>query len=681
MLTTLKKTVSVGNPKHLWKRYIVAVILIAALLGTTHIAGSMALQASANNAELINLSGRQRMLSQRILYLSLQSTGNEAAAIRPRLEDSVTLLLKTQDRLSGEQSLSQELMDLYKGGGELDARVKAFGDLALQVSNSTESTEASLEQLLAFDNEALLNDLNHAVSLFEAIAEHDSDRLEFVQNTSFYAALVILLIEALLIFLPAQTVVTRSISNLETQSEIVTRAKVEAVKRNRELETLKDQVEHEAMHDALTSLPNRRALEKHMSELKSAAQNNAGIISVLHVDLDRFKQINDTLGHAAGDHVLKHVAQTLLKCTEEGDMVARVGGDEFVILPALNASSETLKALAERIIGAMKQPIPYKDNICHFGASIGIGIGISSADTTTVDLSDLLVKADIALYRAKELGRGRYEFFTPELATKVEAAKRVTDELLEAFEQNQFCIHYQPIFCARNIRISSMEALVRWDHPERGILSAGSFIEGVYQLGLAAELDIIVLEQIERDLQSARTDGRFLPPIAINVSANSLKRGYLLKRISSSPLIDHGLTLEISESVDFENEIDDINAQLDQIRSLGVQVEIDDFGTGHASVFSFQQIEPDGIKIARELLIDVKHSQKTRRLVSGTCKLAKSFGASVVAEGAEDMETASILQALGCDYIQGFGLSRPKSLRQLLVELTIPNLTSSTNPS
>lgn len=669
MLSALKQAVRIGNPKHLWKRYAAAVVLIAALLSTTHIAASLALEANARNAELINMSGRQRMLSQRILFHSLQATDHDEAGVKERLIRSIDLLTASQRTLSADPRLSQDLVDLYLGDQDLNARVYEFSEIARQIAITPSESETALTQLLALDSEALLRDLNKAVSLFEAQAEEDASRLELIQNASFYAALVILLLEGLLIFVPAQRVVTRSITNLETQSKIVTRAKVEAVRRNQELELLKDRVEHEAMHDSLTELPNRRALEAHMAKLKSLAQDTEGTLSVLHVDLDRFKQINDTLGHAAGDHVLKHVAATLRACVRPDDMIARVGGDEFVILPALNISEGELTKLAERIIEAMRQPIPYKDNVCHFGASIGIGIGISTAKSSAIDPADLLVKADIALYHAKERGRGRFEFFTPELATKVETAKRTSDELLEAFERDQLLIHYQPIFSSREGSVSSIEALVRWDHPIHGILSAGAFIDHVYQLGLAAELDILVLEKIEQDLTAAEAQGLKLPPIAINVSANSLRQGHLLKRIRRSPLVDHGLSLEISETVDFDNEIDNINAQLQDIRCLGVKIEIDDFGTGHASVFSFQKLEPDRIKIARELIIDIKDSQKTRRLISGTCKLAKSFGSMVVAEGAEDLESAQILQALGCDYIQGFGLSRPKGLDQLLMEL------------
>lgn len=666
------KLIATGNPRNLWKRYIFAIALIIALLTTTHVAASMALHANAKNADLVNKSGRQRMLSQRIMYLSLQAVDHDAAGTRERLLASVDLFEDSQADLARRPSLSAELLGLYEGPAGLNARVAAYADPAREIALREGDPQANLQKLLDFDSETLLRDLDRAVSGFEAVANADAERLETVQNISFYAAVLILLIEGVIIFLPAQRLVSRSISDLERQSKVITQAKVEMMKRNQELEVMKEKVEHEAMHDSLTGLPNRRSLQLSMQKYKARAATAGGTISVMHIDLDRFKEINDTLGHAAGDHVLTHVAKTLCQCVSEDEIVARVGGDEFVILPKLNASTEYLSDLAEAIITAMRRPVPFNDSVCQFGASIGIGIGISSEDTSASDPSELLVKADIALYRAKELGRGRYEFFSDALAEEVESTKKTSDELLTAFEDKQFIVHYQPIFDARSQRICSLEALVRWQHPDKGILPAGAFIDHVYRLGLAAELDVIVLEQVERDVATAKTQGVSLAPVAINVSANSLQGGQLFDRIRRSPLIEHGLSLEISESVDFEREIEAILDKLNEMRDLGVTIEIDDFGTGHASIFSFQQIEPHRIKIARELLIDVESSKKTRQLILGTCRMAKAFGAEVVAEGAENAEMARTLQMLGCDYIQGFGLSRPKGLEQLIYEISMP---------
>ncbi len=665
-----KALVATGNPKALWQRYVVAVALIAALLTTTHIAASMALQVSGANADLINTSGRQRMLSQRVMFLSLQAADHNEQGVVDNLRASIELLTTSQKRLAQEPRLSADLVALYEAPGDLNARVQRFAALANGVAAQTSDSPQYLEELLVFDHALLLKDLDAAVSGFEALSEADSKRLELVQTLSFYAAIFILIIEGILIFVPAQLTVTKSIDRLEKQKRVVNKAKVDAVRRNRELEVLKNKVEHEALHDALTGLPNRRALELSMQKVKSLAEQRDAVVSVMHIDLDRFKMINDTLGHAAGDFVLQHVAHILKKCASEKDLVARVGGDEFVILAELNASKSELGARAESIISSMRKPIPYKDTICHFGASIGIGIGISSQQSTMVDPSELLVKADIALYRAKELGKGRFEFFSEELAADVEMTKRTSDDLLLALQNDDFTVHYQPIFDARSGELVSVEALARWQHPQLGLLSAGQFIKQVESLGLMAELDAIVLSKIERDLSTAQRLGAPLPRIAINVSARSLLEGDFIERILASRLPAHGLALEVSETVDFDGEIGLIMTRLAEVKAHGVDVEIDDFGTGHASLFSFRKLAPDRIKIARELVADVVTSANTRQMVHGICHLAKALGTETVAEGVETELMQDTLRLLGCNYLQGFGLSKPKSFDTLLEELS-----------
>lgn len=671
MISVLDKALFATHPKHLWKRYLVAVALIAMLLGAAHVTATLALQASAKNAELINLAGRQRMFSQRIMYLGLRASHHTEPETLVRLDATISALTDSQRALARAPGLTAELVELYRGEALLNNRVEAFALIARRISSDPETAHDQLSALLDFDSESLLQDLNRATLMFEAKARRDTRYLALIETTSFYAALVVLMIEAIIIFAPAHRLVTRAMADLEAQSYIATQAKQNAIKRNRELESLKEQIEHDALHDPLTGLPNRRALETIMLNLKQVVADTGGVVSVLHLDLDRFKQINDTLGHAAGDHVLTHIAGVLQTCTRPQDFVARMGGDEFVILPALNASTDDLVALSERIILALREPVYYQETLCHAGASIGISQTGNEAVASDIDPADLLVKADIALYRAKESGRNRYAFFTPDLAKRVEATKRISDELLDAIYKREFLVHYQPIFCARTEEITSLEALVRWRHPTRGILSASTFFEAVYRLGLAEEIDLMVLERIEADVAEAKSRGISLPSVAMNVSAQSLKRGKVLNRIKTSALISHGLALEISESVDFEADIDRANVLLQSLRRLGVRIEIDDFGTGHASIFSFQKIAPDRIKIARELLQDVRHSEQTRQLIRSACQLAKSFNAGVVAEGAEDAETARLLHTLGCDFIQGFGLSRPKALPQLLLELSL----------
>ncbi|GAB5457372.1 MAG: hypothetical protein Hens3KO_04020 [Henriciella sp.] len=654
-------------------RYVVAIALIAGLLTTTHVAATKALEASARNAVLVNTSGRQRMLSQRILFLSEQAVYGRSEKAKAQLNDAVNLFSSSQLKLAKDTRLSAELIDLYEGEGQLNQRVHEFSMLAKAVEERSGDSESdphsALQELLAYDRELLLHDLDLSVKGFEDIAKRDSARLDALQGWSLFAAIIVLLLEGLFIFLPAQLTVTSSINRLEQQKQALKKAKINAIERNQRLEALKAKVEHEALHDALTGLPNRRALEQAMAKLKKETQNTSNTISVMHIDLDRFKLINDTLGHAAGDHVLRHVASTLKSNLPETDMVARVGGDEFVVLPELNSDPETLSERAERIIEAMRKPIPFKDSVCHFGASIGIGIGISSGKTEYVDPSDLLVKADIALYRAKELGRGRFEFFSDDLAIEVEMAKRMSDELIFAFERNEFTVHYQPIFCTRTGTIVAVEALARWNHPNLGLQTAGSFVDQLDDMGLTSELDKVIIRLVAEDIEQAKKAGTPFPRVAINVSAKSLLRNGFVEQIRELNMPLDAISLELSESIDFDNNVEAIMKQLSVLRGLGVDIEIDDFGTGHASIFSFHKIRPTRVKIARELISDAEHSQETREMIGVICKLAKAYGAETIAEGIESEALATIVAVLGCDLLQGFGLSLPKERAKVLVEI------------
>lgn len=660
-----------GNPKKLWRRYTAAILIILALLATTHISATMALNAGAKNAALINESGRQRMLSQRILFLGSQMTEAPDEALEMQFNDAIELFARSHGRLVASPKLSKQLQDIYGDGRNLDERVQTYVRLARKLAESSEARDATWAALLAFDREALLQDLNLAVSGFEAVADRDAQRMATLQEFSFYTALFILILEGLIIFLPAQMIVSKSIDGLERQSLALSKAQMSAVARNKELEKLRVALEHEATHDALTGLPNRRALEASMHKLEQNGVASPNTLSAMHIDLDRFKAINDTLGHAAGDHVLKHVADTLQACTSEDDIVARVGGDEFVILPKPGSTVMDLKAISERIIEEMSKPVHYEKSICQFGASIGICIGISQNERDAGDPRDLLVRADVALYRAKELGRGRYEFFSDELSEEVEAAKLTANEVLLAFERDEFTIHYQPVFHAETREIESLEALVRWDHPSYGLKPAAAFIDDVIALGLGSELDALVLAKVERDVKTARSEGIQLPRIAINVTAKSLLATSFIDDLIASPLCQSGLALEISEAVDFDGHMEEIQEKLVGAREAGIEIEIDDFGTGHASIFSFQQIQPTRVKIAREVLLEIEQSEETRKLLRATCQLARSFGAETIAEGIETSEMANIVQLMGCDYLQGFGLSRPKSFEHLIFELSL----------
>ncbi|NQY98085.1 MAG: EAL domain-containing protein [Henriciella sp.] len=653
-----------GDPRRIWKRYIIALVLVAGLLMTSHQAPQWSIKANAKNAALINESGRQRMLSQRILVLSSQMAEAYDPETAAELNDTVQLFSDSQNELTQNPRVRSELHKLYGSSTELNDRVLEFSLLAVVVADPMADTESAYRDLRAFDSTALLHDLDAVVTAIESMAGKDVERLKSIQNWSLYAAIVILLLEAVLIFLPAQLSVTRFITKLEENSEALRQANDEVRDHNSSLQKMQDELESDRRRDPLTGLANRLGINFALTELTSNYGAPDSQLSVFHIDLTGFRLINDAYGQKSGDLVLKHVANVLMGCAQNPDLVARIGSDEFLIALNADASEADLQTFASALRTLIEKPIDIGAAKCHIGASIGI----ASTRLKECSPQKLLPYADIALKRAKRDGGGAV-LFAMDLLEELRTQKAVAQELDIAFAEHQFTVHYQPIFCSRTRTINSLEALVRWEHPEHGTKSAGEFMEHIYRLGLSSKLDQIVLSRVLEDIESAQARGTPMPKVAINVSAASMMDTDYMERVSACSLPSVGLSLEISESVDFERHMEHMTKRVAEFASKGLEVEIDDFGTGHASIYCFKKLRPSRIKIARELVLDVETAQDTRQMIQTICTLAKSFGAGIVAEGVENEDMASTLSLLGCDYLQGFGLSRPKSFEETLKQL------------
>ena len=301
--------------------------------------------------------------------------------------------------------------------------------------------------------------------------------------------------------LPARRLSTGTSPPTSPTSANLSSAKATAEARNVELVLATARIEHTSLHDALTALPNRRYLDKFLSE-RAASDDGSGGIALLHIDLDRFKQINDTLGHAAGDAMLVHVAKVLRDNVRDDDFVARIGGDEFVVVSALRNGRRDLTRLANRIIEQMRQPVPYMGHECRCGVSVGIAF-----QRGKVDDKRLLIDADIALYRAKRRGRNRYEFFTEALQAEITSSKQMADEILTGIERGQFVAWYQPQFDAHTMQISGVEALARWEHPTRGVVPPDLFLPIAEDLNVVATIDRMILEQTLGWMRSWRDQG------------------------------------------------------------------------------------------------------------------------------------------------------------------------------
>ena len=431
--------------------------------------------------------------------------------------------------------------------------------------------------------------------------------------------------------------------------------------RNHELELARVRIEHNALHDSLTGLPNRRYLDEMLKRHAAKGYQDSASMALLHIDLDRFKQINDTLGHAAGDAMLVHASAVLRDNCSTGDFVARIGGDEFVVLTTASQGDIYLATLAERIVRQMRQPVTYEGHECRFGVSIGIAAGHGAA----IDVKRLLINADIALYRAKARGRNRFEFFSEALQAEVVKTKRVADEILNGLERNEFVAWFQPQFNAHTLDVVGVEALARWQHPTEGIKAPDAFMPIAEELNVVATVDRLILEQSLEALARWDRMGLNVPRTSVNVSLRRLNDEDLINGLRQLDIQPGRLSFELVESIYLDEGDAVVGWNIDRIKELGIDVEIDDFGTGYASIVSLQKLRPTRLKIDRQLVNPILVDQGQRQLLASIVDIGKSMGIEVVAEGVETMEHAAILRDLGCDILQGYAFCRPLAAADL----------------
>ena len=441
----------------------------------------------------------------------------------------------------------------------------------------------------------------------------------------------------------------------QEQAQALREANIRAERQNADLEAARVEMEYQSRHDALTNLPNRRMLKIYRSEARKRRKNGEMRSAVLHIDLDRFKQINDTLGHPAGDAVLCHVAEILRNASTPNSITARVGGDEFVVFIEHAPHDALLSYWARSLIQEVKRPFLYQGHECRLGISIGI------ATDTDADVNDdsLFSNADLALYHAKKEGRGQLRFYSSDLKTAALAKRQCASDIMDALEGDQFQCVYQPQYDCYTLEIIGAEALVRWDHPTRGRLAPDAFLDIAEDLDVVAKIDQVVFERALTDTRKWRSRGKFVPQISVNVSAKRLLDPLLSARIAHLADEPQSFAFELLESVFLDDPDDTLTKNLASIRDLGIGIEIDDFGTGHASMVGLLSLRPDRLKIDRQLIMPIVRSQQQRRLVASIIEIGHVLGISVVAEGVETQEHVSVLASLGCDFLQGYGLAKP----------------------
>jgi diguanylate cyclase (GGDEF)-like protein len=416
--------------------------------------------------------------------------------------------------------------------------------------------------------------------------------------------------------------------------------------------------EEQALKDSLTRLPNRRLFHDRVGHALARCQRRPGTMAVLFIDLDKFKDVNDSLGHPSGDHLLTSVAERLRAVLRPGDTAARLGGDEFAVLLEDIAGESDAVRVAQRLLEALTAPFVLRGKELTVGASVGIAV---SAPGDTVD--DLLRNADVAMYTAKQRGRGRYECFVPDMHAAIVRRIEMENYLRRAVDDGEFILDYQPIFALATGRLDGFEALLRWQHPTRGLLAPSEFLALAEETGAIVGIGAWVLEEACRQARQWRDRYAGHPlTMAVNLSPVQLLQpdvvevvqGALLR--SGLPAAD--LTLELTESV-MVSGTGVIVDRLRALKHLGVQLAIDDFGTGYSSLGHLRQLPFDVLKIDKTFVDDVANVSEESAFARAIIKLGQTLGLTMVAEGVEHAEQAARLGELGCDFAQGYWFAKP----------------------
>ena len=418
------------------------------------------------------------------------------------------------------------------------------------------------------------------------------------------------------------------------------------------------QIEHLAYYDVLTDLPNRTLLRDRITQAVQSAIRNGWHVAVLTIDLDQFKNINDSLGHAIGDKLLQAVGERLRTLVRAEDTVARVGGDEFVVLLPNLKNIEYSSRVAEKILADVMQPHLIDRQELH----VTVSIGISVCPENGTDGLALIRCADTAMYEAKVAGRNGFAFFNPEMTRRALDTLQIGNELRHAIDNDEFILHYQPKIDLESGNIVGAEALIRWLHPVQGLVFPGYFIGIAEQTGLIVQIGEWVLRTA--CLQNKAWQRAGLPPIemAVNLSARQFSRNQIEELTTTvlreTGLEAHYLELEITESMIMQNAKQAI-AVMQTLKTIGVKLSIDDFGTGYSSLSYLKRFPIDKLKIDQSFVRDLGEDEDDAAIVTAIIGLAKSLNLCVIAEGVEKKEQLEFLRAKGCDEVQGYYFSKP----------------------
>jgi len=432
----------------------------------------------------------------------------------------------------------------------------------------------------------------------------------------------------------------------------------ELARENERVKNAKNHIEHMAMHDPLTGLPNRIMAQHNFDRIFQKAQAQQQLLGIIFIDLDNLKPINDSLGHQAGDQILKEVALRLLSYTKKVDLVCRYGGDEFIVfMPNISSPDQVSNASLE-ILQLVSENYLYRNIEIFCTCSIGIALAPQDGE----DLDTLIKKADIAMYHSKDSGRNSFRFFNPAISRNMLEHVSLISGMRKALQENQFSLHYQPKIDLQTNLVCGLEALLRWNHPEQGFIPPATFIPLAESSGLIIQLGEWVITEACEQAKRWYDEGILEFAVAVNISSIQFKRGNIdsivLGALAASGLPPQYLELELTESLLIEDS-DRLAVTLSTLRAEGVHLSIDDFGTGYSNLGYLKKFEVEALKIDQSFVRKMDDETGDAAIVRAIIQMSASLGLKTIAEGVEDANTAALLRSLGCNQAQGYYWARP----------------------
>lgn len=648
-----KRQISRNRPERLWKHYAFALALIMGLLVATHVVNKTIIAHVVASAEDLKNANAQ-VISDFSLREAADGFASGSKTGNTDLQAAIEDYTQKYESLPQASLWSAELQRYFFAPETgLHSKVEQYLALADDLAAAMPASRINaLNDLRAFHaNSGLTGMQQELIGLFETAAESRTKRLGEMQHAILLISAIALVAEAIFIFLPAQMTVRSSMAALHHKTAILKKSKAQ-------LQELNQRLDYLVNHDALTGLPNRSSVTRYMNDL---FRKNPNITpGVLFVGLDDFKSLNDTAGHDFGDKLLYAVARRLESCIDSEETVARVGGDEFVLI-----TFEPPEKLADRLMNSLSEPLQVEGRTMTVSASIGY----LNAETCNKDALALIANAGIALQTAKTAGGKRIQPFSPSLRQNIEKLQKLQDELPDAIASGQIEPWFQPQICLSDGQVYGAEVLARWRHPAHGLLSPDTFLPAAVRAGMMIELDHAVWQSAMAHVRQWQSLGTTIPHISLNAAPETISDPHLIERLllllHLNGLRADQIFMEVLETTVIEGKDDMAAINIDSLAESGISLELDDFGTGNASLCKLTQLPLAGIKLDRSLIAPLP-APGADSVIRAILALAVELDLHVVAEGIEDSEQARSLTAYGCAVGQGYGFARPMSASAFL---------------